>query len=64
MPIAWIKTDSRLLTSRYEAGFDEFCVDSTDNDTVAVICDACKQGVSIKKKIRHLVIILFTDPMY
>ena len=39
-----------LVTSRYEAEFDhgEFCVDRDvkSNDIVAVMCNACKKGVS------------------
>ena len=38
------------MTSRYEAEFDhgEFCVDLdlATTDVVAVMCDACKKGVS------------------
>ena len=44
----WLTLEGSLVTSRYEAEFDhgEFCVD-TDQDerVVAVMCDACKQGV-------------------
>ena len=40
-----------LVTSRYEAEFEhgEFCVDvdTKSSGVVAVMCDACKQGVCI-----------------
>ena len=46
----WITVEGQLVTSRYEAGFDhgEFCVDRDvkSNDIVALMCDACKMGVS------------------
>ena len=42
--------DGKLITSKYEAEFDhgEFCIDTEvrTGDVVAVMCDACKKGVS------------------
>eukprot|EP00092_Neocalanus_flemingeri_P030860 GFUD01033514.1.p1 GENE.GFUD01033514.1~~GFUD01033514.1.p1 ORF type:complete len:712 (+),score=129.88 GFUD01033514.1:89-2224(+) len=45
----WVTVNGKLVTSRYEAEFDhgEFCVDRDieTHDIVAVMCDACKQGI-------------------
>ena len=46
----WITVTGELVTSRYEAEFDhgEFCIDRDvkSMDIVAVMCNACKKGVS------------------
>ena len=48
----WITTDGKLMASRYEAGFEhgDFCIDQVKGGgrVVAVMCDACKKGVSHK----------------
>ena len=52
---AWITVTGKLVTSRYETEFDhgEFCVDRDvkSKDIIAVMCDACKKGVSYFTKI-------------
>ena len=54
----WITVNSKLVTSRYQAEFDhgEFCVDTEleSGNIVAVMCDACKKGVSCFVLLSHL----------
>ena len=64
----WITVEGKLVTSRYEAEFDhgDFCIDREvmSGGVVAVMCDACKKGVSSFTFLRLVVttLILFQIP--
>ena len=64
----WITLSGELVTSRYEAEFEhgEFCVDVDKENTgvVGVMCDACKQGVSLIIIFELFVIYFYLDPLY
>jgi hypothetical protein len=64
----WITVEGKLVTSRYEAEFDhgDFCIDREveTGGVVAVMCDACKKGVSSFTFLRVIVttLIPFRSP--